>query len=209
MSPYENCHIKLAKLANETFFSPKQAPNESKCNAMHCLFALKVLSKLSLFISFFSFFKTCLLLWSFLLSCHFYFPCTFSFPFLLFFPSPCQVLPEGSERWGKPNGQKNPSKEEEEEKQGWEGWGVGWCWCDAMSHTLLVSPLKMINVGATRKHMCVSTCPALDFTRSKHTHSPCGATRERLILGSTGKAPELQKMEGGLERENGRTITRK
>lgn len=137
-------------------------------------------------------------------------PMYFLFSLPLIFPLSLSSVPRG--KWAM--GRAERTEKSLEGGRGGEAGlgrmgGVGWCWCDAMSHTLLVSPLKMINVGATRKHMCVSTCPALDFTHSKHTHSPCGATRERLILGSTGKVPELQKMEGGLEREDGWTITRK
>lgn len=176
---------------------------------MQCLFALKVLSKLSLFISFFSFFKLvcCCGVSSF--------PVIFTshvlslFPSSYFSPLPVKCSPREVSDGESQTDRKIPRRRKRRRSRVGKDGGVGWCWCDAMSHTLLVSPLKMINVGATRKHMCVSTCPALDFTHSKHTHSPCGATRERLILGSTGKVPELQKMEGGLEREDGWTITRK
>ena len=92
-----------------------------------------------------------------------------------------------------------------------------------MSHTRLVSALKMINVRATHTQThtntyALPTCPALDLTALSlslshtHTHTPRGATRVRLILGSRGNVSdpgEGEEGRGGRKEAEGWAITRK
>lgn len=65
---------------------------------------------------------------------------------------------------------------------------------NVMSHSRVVSALKMINVGATHANTyVVPTCPASDLGL-KHTHThrtqPGGRTRVRLIPGRRGKVSD-------------------
>lgn len=88
---------------------------------------------------------------------------------------------------------------EEEEQKGGEGRGVG-CWCDTMSRTKLVSPLKMINVGATHTH---THAHVLLWTwQLKHTLTP-RHNKGAFNLGKHGDESEKVGEEDGGEKTAG------